>query len=133
MVRDRVPVTMSGWEAELRSLRANLGSTVSMRLRWRWKTSPRPSPSGAGFEVMFGDGIDQTLTLALYAESAQPGDRAVVEVEVEENPNITGVQQGRVVDVAGRPAPGHAAVVIVDGDEYWPIYPCSLTVRTPRL
>src|SRR5690349_9200162 len=98
MVRDRVPVTMSGWEAELCSLRANLGSTVSMRLRWRWKTSPRPSATG--FEVMFGDGIDQTLTLALYAASAQPGDRAVVEVEVEENPNITGVQQGRVVDVA---------------------------------
>src|SRR5438067_2362767 len=57
-VRDRVAMTMSSWEDELRSLRASLGPTISMRLRWRSKMSHRSNVSG--WEALFGDEVDTT-------------------------------------------------------------------------
>ena len=119
---------MSDWKRELRELRAHLGATKPMRVRWRWKTSSEPEMGWA-----WKEGFGQTLVLALYPPSAASGDRAAVEVEVESSTTINDIAQGSTVQVAGSATPGHAAVVIVNGHEYWPTYPCTLTIRTPRL
>jgi hypothetical protein len=124
-------VTLDVWESELAELRVRLGSTKPMRLRWRWQRIRR---SGwiTLWHVVQGNAFERSLLLVLYPVTAQPGDRAQVEIEVVPNPAIDEVEQRRLVQVAGNPEPGHAAVVVIDGDLYWPTYPCSLRLRTPR-
>ena len=124
-------VTLSEWEAELRELRLELGSMRSMRVRWYTKSHLEPGASGA--TVLFGDGISETVMLALYDLDASPGDRPRVEIEVQPNADIYAVPQGSTVEVAGTPDPGHAAVVLIGVARHWPVYPGVLTRRAPKL
>jgi hypothetical protein len=71
--------------------------------------------------------------LALYVDHGSSGDLPSVEVEVEANTTITDVPQGTVVEVAGLPEPGHAVVVVIGDEQYWPIYPASLSLRARKL
>jgi hypothetical protein len=125
-------VTLSEWQEELRELRADLGATRRMRLRWRLHT---PIIDGRSvLDLLAGHrSDDEALILALYAESAVSGARPIAEVHVQPSADIEHVEQGCTVDVAGLPATGHAVVVIIDGRQYWPTYPCTLSLRAPKL
>ena len=124
-------MTMSEWEAELRALRAELGTTTPMRVRWHRKSEVRRALN-VGL-LALDDPLESSIVLALFPPSAGAGDRSVVQVEVADDTAIEQISQGELADVAGRPEPGHAAVVVIRGHEYWPVYPCSLSVRPPRL
>ncbi len=132
MRRDPVRMTQSEWESELRQLRSDLGPTRPMKLKWRRKT---PLLTGrSGLDALLGRTTDdEAVVLTLYATNARAGDRPVAEVAVPLDANVEHIEQGRIVEVAGRAEPGHAAVVIIDEEQYWPIYPCTLGVRPPRL
>jgi hypothetical protein len=130
-LRDPVVVTLTEWEAELRKMRVELGPTRQMRLRWYSKK--HVESGAAGWSILAGDGIGETLVLALYDDHASPGDRPRAEVEVESNTMITDVPQGSVVEVAGLPEPGHAVVVLIGDAQHWPTYPAGLSLRAPKL
>ena len=130
--RESVGVTLSEWEAELRTIRQTLPPTTPMRMRWRREKHRRPG--GLRLEMLTGEDVhEHSVVFALYPASDSPGQRPVVEVEVDDDPAINDLPQGELVEVAGKPEAGHAALVIARGREYWPIYPCSVTIRAPRL
>src|SRR5690349_15555778 len=124
-------VTQSEWEAELRALRSDLGPLATMLMRWRWKAHLQPGASVV--DVVTGLGVGHDLTLSLYSANASSGDRPVVDVEVQPDSCIETFSQPGHVMVAGTPSPGHAVVVVVGDHEFWPVYPCTLSLRSPRL
>lgn len=119
------------WEDELARLRDDLGPTRRMRIRWRYRTIHEPSETGWEMLTKLGDN-DEVLA-ALYEPTAQPGARPLVEVELRPDPAIESVEQGSLVDVAGKPAAGHAVVLVLGTSILWPTYPATLRLRSQRL
>jgi hypothetical protein len=124
-------VTDASWQDELQRLRVDLGELRPMRMRWRWR---RTLQSNAWPPLNLRPLFARTLTLALYPEAALPGDHPVVEFDVDAADGyLSTLEQPRDAVIAGTPLPGHAAVVVVDGHQYWPIYPGQLRTRAQRL
>jgi hypothetical protein len=131
-VRDRVMVTMTEWEEELHGLRADLGPTVEMRMRWRLKREDLLGRARWGVWSLFVEPPEDRLLFTLYDAGAASGDLAVVEIEAQPHDESVSAPQGSFVHVAGTPSPGHAAVILINGVEFWPVYPGTLTLRAPK-
>ena len=121
---------LADFERDLATLRGALEPTH--RLLARWRPTSYSLPGAAWEEALTSAGRAELLEVVLFALDAEPGSRAVVVVEVDRT-DVLGERQPRVVDVAGWPEPGRAAVILVDGHELWPVYPGKLPLRPPKL
>lgn len=89
----------------------------------------RSESTGAAKAVCFKGSF-----VALFAEDAQPGERAGLVVRMEPAAELAAMTPGQLVTFYGVPEIGHAVAIAVGDDLYFPLMPAKApSWRTPKL
>lgn len=120
------------FENDLNILASSGNAVPSQRMLMRhWRSR---STVGVDTEPKWrGIGQPRELFAALYPSDASRGSRPTVVSQLRSTYDIDQMVQETAVFVKGWPEPGRAIVIVVENLELWPIYPCTVPLRSPRL